>query len=310
MKAIGESPVLQRLMAWRTGTASERALAYVRSCFGDETISPSSLIGSPLDFLRAAEQHDCLASCPGRGDCPTGGMRWTATREELYGRDVFIVRVGPCRARAEAERQAKTEMMVAASRIPEGMKRCTFETFVTKGLDEQVRIAKGLAMACLEDGSSLVLGGGTGVGKTHLGVAMVQALVRAGKCAIFVPTIDLLDEIRAGYETKTADRIQRAARDADALVLDDLAANKTNAWTSERLFALIDDRYRSGRQTIVTTNAMSMKQLEEMLTPEKPNEIGHGGRIVSRLGETSQALFIRARDYRTRKNVQQRLPAA
>lgn len=302
MKALAETDILQRLSTWRPADMQGRALAYVRDLYGDPEIGISQLIGAPLDFLKASDQEHCLEHCPGRDSCPDRGIRWSVSMEDLNGRRVFLVRAGKCRPRQDAERQRKAEILVSTSRIPEGMKRCTFETFVTAGMDPAVRTAKGLAMACVEDGSSLVLGGGTGVGKTHLAVAMVQELVSRGKCAIFVPTVDLLDEVRAGYESGKADQIQRGAREADCLVLDDLGAQRTTDWVAERLFALLDDRYRNGRQTVITTNAISMKDLSEGLGDR-------GARITSRLSESAQALFIKARDYRTRKNTQTKLPA-
>lgn len=229
--------------------------------------------------------------------CPDGGEKWVVREEDLHGYRRFFVRLGKCRQREDEERQAKAAMAVEASKIPEGMKRCTFESFLTKDMEPPVRTAKGIAMAALEDGSSLVLGGGTGVGKTHLAIAMVQELTKRGKCALFVPVVDLLDEIRAGYESGTAEDIQKAVRGADCVALDDLGAHRTTEWTAERLFAIFDDRYRNGRQTVVTTNAGTMKELESMLGDR-------GGRIVSRLSETAQAYFIKAKDFRTRRNAQ------
>lgn len=302
MKALSESPVLQSLLKWRNPNLSAEALAWVRETFQDDDIEPHQLVGSPLDFLKAREQQGCSNGCPGRADCPDGGMKWYVREQDLHGKRIFVVRVGPCRMREDAERQNKAALAVEASKIPEGMKRCTMESFVTKDMEPAVRTAKGIAMATLEDGSSLVLGGGTGVGKTHLAIAMIGELVKRGKCAIFVPVVDLLDEIRAGYEVGKADAIQRAVREADCVALDDLGAHRTTEWTAERLFAIFDDRYRNGRQTIVTTNAGSMKELETMLGDR-------GARITSRLSETAQAFFIKAKDFRTRKNVQQKLPA-
>ncbi len=302
MKSVAETEILQRFSTWRPADLHGRALSYVRDLYGDPEIQAFQLIGSPLDFLQAQKQEQACVSCPGRESCHDNGLRWSVSMEDVNGRQVFVVRVGKCRPRQEAERQRTAEILVTTSRIPEGMKRCTFETFVTAGMDPAVRTAKGLAMACVEDGSSLVLGGGTGVGKTHLAIAMVQELVSRGKCAVFVPTVDLLDEIRAGYDSGKAEQIQRGAREADCLVLDDLGAQRTTDWVGERLFSLVDDRYRNGRQTVITTNAAGMKELSEGLGDR-------GARITSRLSESAQALFIKARDYRTRRNTQQKLPA-
>ncbi len=300
MKPAGDTAAVKTFSDLRSPDSGERALFYVRRLFEDDEITGRQLAGSPLDFLKAMQQEGCHEDCPGSDSCPDAGMRWTVSREDLLGRTVYLVRVGRCRARQEAERQRKTEIMVASSRIPEGMKKCTFDTFKTAGLEPSIRTAKGLAMACADDGSSLVLGGGTGVGKTHLAVAMVQLLVSRGKCAVFVPTVDLLDEIKNGYGDGRSDQIERGAREADCLVLDDLGAQRTTEWAAERLFALMDDRYRNGRQTVITTNAASMKALGESLGDK-------GARIISRLSESAQALFIKAKDYRGRKAVQGRV---
>lgn len=292
MISPGDLQVVQKYVGAGADPA-ERALAFVRRLWDDDSIEPRELTGSPLDYLKVMAQEHCREGCPGRASCPDGGMRWTVSREEWGRRRVFVVRVGPCQVRADSDRQARAEAIVTASRIPEGMKRCTFANFITDGLEMSARQAKGLAMSCLVDGSSLLLGGGTGVGKTHLAVAMVQELAARGTVAIFVPVVDLLDEIRSGYESGRADEIQRAVRDADCVALDDLGAHKTTEWTSERLFALFDDRYRSGRQTIVTTNACSLMELEGMLGNK-------GGRITSRLAECAQVHIIRAQDFRAR----------
>lgn len=63
--------------------------------------------------------------------------------------------------------------------------------------------------------------------------------------------------------------------------------------TAERLFALFDDRYRSGRQTIVTTNAVRLADLGGMLGDK-------GGRITSRLAECAQVHIIKAKDFRAK----------
>lgn len=279
----------------------ERALDYVRRLLNDPFLKQSDLYGSTVDFLAAMEQEGYCANCPGLGACKYRGLRWAVSGESLFGRQVLVVGIGNCSDREKHELQKKTEQLIKTSKIPDAMERCTFETFQTVD-DPIIRTAKGLAMACVEDGTSLVLGGGTGVGKTHLAIAMIQELTARGKGAVFVPVVDILDEIRAGFDEGTAYKIQQAVKDADCVAIDDLGAQrKDKSWVDERLFSLIDARYRSGKQTIITTNACSMSQLKEMLGE-------HGTRIVSRLTEMAQPLFIKARDFRTRKNVQQKLP--
>lgn len=275
-------------------------LSYVRRLFKNPSITESDLYGSMGDFIQAEEQQRFCATCLGIALCKYKGLRWSVSAKKIFGRKIIVAELGKCVNRERKSRQRKMERLIRASKIPKAMKRCTFDTFITTG-DPMIRTAKGLAMASVEDGASIILGGGTGVGKTHLAIAMVQEAVSRGRDALFVPVVDLLDEIRSGYDEGTADAIQEAVKEADCVALDDLGAQRSTSWVSERLFSVIDARYRLGKQTVITTNACSMSQLEKMLGER-------GARIVSRLTEMAQPLFIKARDFRTRKNVQQRLP--
>jgi DNA replication protein DnaC len=285
----------------RKAKNEKKALEYLQRYFKDPSLTIEALDNSASDILYVQEQDRYCTHCPGYGGCKYRGMRYVMRFEELFGRQVLSIKVGNCLDRQKYEQQKKTAQLVKTSKIPEAMKRCTFDTFKTMN-DPIIRTAKGLAMASVEDGFSLVLGGGTGVGKTHLAIAIVQSLASRGKSAVFVPVVDLLDEIRSGFEDGTANKIQQAVKDADCIAIDDLGAQrKDKSWVDEQLFSFIDARYRSGKQTVITTNACSMSQLKEMLGE-------HGTRIVSRLTEMSHPLFIKARDFRTRKNVQKKLP--
>ena len=135
------------------------------------------------------------------------------------------------------------------------MEGCTFDTFVTKDLDRSVREAKGIAMACVEDGASWCWAAAPGVGKTHLAVAMVQALTARGTAALFVSTVDLLDEIRAG--TRRAGRPGSRERPGGGHARPRRRGGPAHRQAVDVGAALRppDGRYRDRRQTVITTNA-------------------------------------------------------
>ena len=56
---------------------------------------------------------------------------------------------------------------------------------------------------------------------------------------------------RAGVD---ANPFTVAARQADLLVLDDLGSTALNDFTTDKIFEIVDERYRSGKPLIVTTN--------------------------------------------------------
>ena len=120
----------------------------------------------------------------------------------------------------------------------------------------------------------VVLRGKHGTGKTHLAIGVMFAAYRFHRLrSRFWPVVNLLDRYKATFDedraTETADSIDAEMRRTPLLVLDDLGANKSSEWAEERLFRLIDERYREQLPLVVTTN----------LTPrELP------ARVASRLG--------------------------
>ena len=105
----------------------------------------------------------------------------------------------------------------------------------------------------------LLLSGPKGVGKTHLACGILRELFdRHGKRGQFWPVVDLLDRYRATYDedraTETVEAVDAQLRQCAVLVLDDLGTHKSTEWAEERLFRLIDERYRDLRPLVVTTN--------------------------------------------------------
>ena len=99
-------------------------------------------------------------------------------------------------------------------------------------------------------GSTLMLAGPVGTGKTHAAYATLNALSETATVAA-TTLADLLTALRPDGDAKAAQR----AREAQVLLLDDFGAAKASEWAVEQVVALLDARLREGRQQIVTTNA-------------------------------------------------------
>lgn len=69
---------------------------------------------------------------------------------------------------------------------------------------------------------------------------------------------DLPDRLRWASDperaTESVDDIHEQLLRVPLLVLDDLGAHRGTEWAEERLFALIDARYRDGLPLVVTSN--------------------------------------------------------
>jgi DNA replication protein DnaC len=97
---------------------------------------------------------------------------------------------------------------------------------------------------------NLVLFGAVGVGKSHAAAAATYEDHQRGLEVLFLPVVELLDQLRPGGPENALERLWSV----DRLVLDDVGSERATDWTGERLYALLNRRWLEERPTIATTN--------------------------------------------------------
>jgi DNA replication protein DnaC len=141
-----------------------------------------------------------------------------------------------------------------------------------------------------EAGRGLYFCGGVGTGKTHLAVAVMNELIRKKRIpSLFVTVPELLDNLRETYNKpgRNLDEWMDAVQNAEFLVLDDLGSERTTEWVRERIFVIVNHRYREALPTIFTSN-IGPKDLAEQL----------GERTASRIIAMCDWIALEGDDYR------------
>jgi DNA replication protein DnaC len=127
----------------------------------------------------------------------------------------------------------------------------------------------------------LALMGRSGVGKTHLAAAIANHVRQSQPQILFISIPRLLDHLRSSFSPSSIlpyDIRFEQIKQSPLLVLDDLRAQATSPWASEKLFQLIDYRYLTHRPTIFTLSTQD-GDLKEISAADP--------RIASRLTDES-----------------------
>lgn len=97
-----------------------------------------------------------------------------------------------------------------------------------------------------------------GTGKTMLAAAIANELINNHKrSAKFATSLDILDEIRATYDSHNEDSESRLLSDlvnTEFLVIDDFGTERVSDWAGEKFYQIVNKRYINKKVTFFTSN--------------------------------------------------------
>lgn len=140
-----------------------------------------------------------------------------------------------------------------------------------------------------EKNLGLLLWGDVGTGKSFVAACIANALLEQGIPVLMTNFSKILNQMGAMYSEERYRYIASFSH-FSLLIIDDLGIERNTEYALEQVYAVIDERYKSGLPVIITTNLM----IAEM---RKPEDIAHA-RIYSRILEMCTPVQISGSDRR------------
>lgn len=137
---------------------------------------------------------------------------------------------------------------------------------------------------------SLLLQGPTGVGKTHVSLAIAREAAERGYQVVYGPVQKLFRQLEREHFGKEEGNTEDLLCRCDLLVLDDLGAEFTGTFYNACLYNILNARLLQNLPTVISTN-LSPSQLQER----------YGDAITSRITGSFQPLAFCGQDIRQLK---------
>ena len=97
----------------------------------------------------------------------------------------------------------------------------------------------------------LLLYGDTGTGKTFYAGCIANALIDNGYSVLATSITRLINQI---FNSSDKNAILRDICSYDLLIIDDIGAERSTEYTAEQVYTIIDERYKSNKPVVITTN--------------------------------------------------------
>jgi DNA replication protein DnaC len=135
----------------------------------------------------------------------------------------------------------------------------------------------------------LTICGSTGLGKTHLAIAIGREFCKEEEYVMYYQVEELMDTLRHSYDKDNGENFSEKIDELetqDLLILDDFGTQKNTDWVLSKLDTIIDSLYINEKNLIVTSN-LSLKAMGE-ISPRIASRLS-SGKVVTLVGNDYRA---------------------
>ena len=132
-----------------------------------------------------------------------------------------------------------------------------------------------------KNSSSFFFTGATGLGKTHLSLAVMNKVTEKGFSVFYGSADNIIKQMEKERFGRSNGDIEEDIENADLLIIDDLGTEFKTAFSETAVYQIINNAILNGKPMIISSN-LSISELEER----------YGQRVVSRLNSFEVINFI------------------
>lgn len=160
-------------------------------------------------------------------------------------------------------------------------------------MDRILKFCRSYAETFTPNAESILMRGATGLGKTHLSLAIANEVIRRGYGVVYVSAPSVVQKLEKQYFSRgeSDDSLMDLLTDCDLLIIDDLGTEFRTQFSVSQLYNVFNARMLQHKPVIINTNL----DLVEM-------EKAYSHRFVSRISGSSTKLDFVGKDIRVRKN--------
>lgn len=165
-----------------------------------------------------------------------------------------------------------------------------YETEQYRGIMRRIlSFCKSYAEGFYEGSDNIIFFGRTGVGKTHLSLAIANEVIKKGFNVLYDSTLNYLNQIEKEHfgRSDSYDDTLSQLLSADLLILDDLGSEFTTQFYTSTIYNIINTRINRNLPTIISTNLSQDEILKR-----------YDERVASRLFATYKSFELVGKDIR------------